>query len=255
MSTQAQITANIANAQASSGPRSDSGKAASSKNSVVFGLYSGDFVRSGEESISATLHVALLRDLAPVGTLEEILAEEIHRAAWRLRRCGAVESHLVMRLDDGEHYVPDPMENSSASAEKIQKSVDRARSQANRLLHKSIAELRKLQTQRQYRNEIFEPGADLSKYGLADWQSINKSLAPRPGGVLPQPNPEKSADDVNSSPVADATSNPNPQIGFVLQTAESQPSETPRNARCPCGSGQKHKRCCGKSAPAMRNAA
>ncbi len=36
------------------------------------------------------------------------------------------------------------------------------------------------------------------------------------------------------------------------QTAEdptAPPSQTPRNALCPCGSGQKFKRCCGKSAP------
>ncbi len=26
---------------------------------------------------------------------------------------------------------------------------------------------------------------------------------------------------------------------------------TPRNGPCPCGSGQKHKRCCGKNAPAV----
>jgi preprotein translocase subunit SecA len=30
---------------------------------------------------------------------------------------------------------------------------------------------------------------------------------------------------------------------------------TPRNAPCPCGSGQKYKRCCGRNAPAVLNVA
>jgi hypothetical protein len=211
MSTPAQIAANIANAQSSCGPRSAAGKAKSSKNAITLGLFSGDFIRPGEESAYAAFEIALARDLAPVGALEEILAEEIHRAVWRLHRCGEVESHLVIRLNDGENYILDAMESGNA-AEKIQNSVDRARSQAHRLLHKSTAELRKLQTERHYRNQNLEAGTDLSAYGLADSQSI--AASPK------QP---------------------------VAQRTQSQPSGTPRNAPCPCGSGQKHKRCCGQA--------
>jgi hypothetical protein len=33
------------------------------------------------------------------------------------------------------------------------------------------------------------------------------------------------------------------------------PAPTPRNALCPCGSGAKYKRCCGKNAPPVLNTA
>ena len=59
---------------------------------------------------------------------------------------------------------------------KTQLSIDKARSQAHRLLHKCTTELRKLQTDRQYRNESFEAGADISDHGLADWRCIRKGI-------------------------------------------------------------------------------
>ena len=34
-----------------------------------------------------------------------------------------------------------------------------------------------------------------------------------------------------------------------------KPKLTPRNATCPCGSGNKYKRCCGKDAPPVLNQA
>ena len=36
---------------------------------------------------------------------------------------------------------------------------------------------------------------------------------------------------------------------------EIEPNPTPRNALCPCGSGTKYKRCCGKAAPPVLNMA
>ncbi len=54
----------------------------------------------------------------------------------------------------------DPMQLDTTA--KIQLSVDRARSQAHRPMHKCTAELRKLQTERIYRNESTDAGTDLS---------------------------------------------------------------------------------------------
>ena len=114
-----------------------------------------DFIRPGEESIYAELDESLRNHLAPAGILEETLFDEIRRATWRLRRCGLVEESLA-----------------AAGAEdlsKTQLAVDKARSQAHRLLHKCTAELRRLQTDRQYRNETFPVDTDLSDVGLADY--------------------------------------------------------------------------------------
>ena len=131
------------------GPNTPEGKAISSMNAVTHGLFTArDFVRPGEETLYSELAESLNEELVPNGPLELNLVEEIRRAMWRLRRCGEVESHLVIGLDDGRGYIFDPMETANAAAEKVQKSVDRARSQAHRLLHKCAAELRKLQTER-----------------------------------------------------------------------------------------------------------
>ena len=226
--------------------------------STTPGLFSGDFVRPGEKSAYVASEIALLTDLAPVGVLEETLAEEIHRAMWRLRRCGEVEAHLVIGLDDGTGYIFDTMETTNAGAEKVQRTVDRSRSQAHRLLHKCTAELRKIQTGRQYRNEIFDAGTDLSDFGLADWQSITKSLNGRrevpatpavPTDAPPEmPFTERTPRTAsNASETAPTASNAAPAPSNVTQIA--------RNAPCHCNSGLKYKRCCGKDAPAILQAA
>ena len=150
MSSAAKIAANIANAQASSSPRTETGKANSSQNAITLGFFAHrDFIRPEDEPVYTKLQATLQLELAPVGLVEQNLADEIRRAMWRLRRCGEVESTLVLRLDIGRGHIFDPMETSDTDVERIQKSVDRARSQAHRLLHKCTAELRKLQTGRQ----------------------------------------------------------------------------------------------------------
>jgi len=177
MSTAAQIAANTINAQSSTGARTEAGHAASSKNATTHGLFTlRDFIRPGEEQVYAQSKSELIDSLAPSGPLESNLVDEIHRAMWRMRRCGQVEANLIIRLDDDRGYIFDPMETADAACEKIQRSVDRARSQAHRLLHKCTAELRKLQTERHYRNECLPAGTDISSLGVCDVQSIRKGL-------------------------------------------------------------------------------
>jgi hypothetical protein len=133
---------------------------------ALFGFH--DFIRPGEQSLYAELDESVRHDLAPVGFLEHNLVDEIRRAMWRLRRCGLVEESLAAENSS------DPMQHEANA--KIQLTVDRARSQAHRLLHKCTAELRKLQTDRRYRSESFEAATDLSDSGLADWRGIRKGL-------------------------------------------------------------------------------
>ena len=46
--------------------------------------------------------------------------------------------------------------------------------------------------------------------------------------------------------------NPDP-ANFTKSDTISEIPQTPRNAACPCGSGQKYKRCCGRNAPPVLN--
>ena len=51
MSTPAQIAANTLNAQSSTGPRTEAGKSASSKNGTTLGLFAAtDFIRPAEQT-------------------------------------------------------------------------------------------------------------------------------------------------------------------------------------------------------------
>jgi predicted nucleic acid-binding Zn-ribbon protein len=159
------------------GPRTEAGRAVSSQNAFKSGLFTtGDFIRPGEEEAYARLTAGLQSELNPCGTLEFVLFDEIRRASWRLARCGKVESNLVLFLNDG-NAILDPMEALSDHADKVQRAVDRARAQANRLLKQSMTELRKLQTERAANAEILPEGDDVVSDGLIDRREVVKTVA------------------------------------------------------------------------------
>jgi len=87
MTTEAQIEANRANAQKSTGPRTPAGKAKVAQNAVTHGLLARQVVVVGEEEDEFDLYRDQFRaDLAPVGMVESVLVERIAELAWRLRR-------------------------------------------------------------------------------------------------------------------------------------------------------------------------
>ena len=87
MTTKAQITANRTNAQKSTGPRTNQGKAAASQNSVKHGLLARSNVIMSESQEEFDLHRdLLLEELAPATPMESILAERIVSLSWRLAR-------------------------------------------------------------------------------------------------------------------------------------------------------------------------
>src|SRR5262245_41405956 len=87
MTTALQAAANARNAAKSSGPRTPTGKARSAKNAVRHGLRSELPVLPGEKARDWEAHRAgILQSLAPVGALEEALAERVCLCLWRQRR-------------------------------------------------------------------------------------------------------------------------------------------------------------------------
>jgi len=195
MSTAAQILANRQNAERSLGPVTAAGKARVSQNATKFGLFSvANFVRPEEQDIFGEFETGYLAELAPDSSLEQTLAREIIHAAWRLRRCADLE-------------VAPPQDLTDEELDRLQTSIDRARSAAQRTFHRSLKELRRLQAERVYAT-------------FAAKQT---------------PGPAQSAPENNSA-----------------KQTQSRPAKTPsipRSAPCPCKSGQKYKRCCGKNAP------
>src|ERR1700736_4674197 len=80
-------TANQANAQHSTGPKTPEGKAKSAANSRTHGFCSKDNLVAAEdqEEFDQMAHGYQI-DLAPEGAIEQTLADEIVAAAWQLRR-------------------------------------------------------------------------------------------------------------------------------------------------------------------------
>ena len=93
MATAAQIAANRANAQKSTGPRTEAGKAASARNALKHGLCAERFLLEEEEREAwEALRADYLARLRPEGPAETRLAERIAQLAWRRDRTGAAEA-------------------------------------------------------------------------------------------------------------------------------------------------------------------
>ena len=237
MATQAQIAANRQNAAVSTGPVTEAGTHISSQNARTTGLYAApsSAILPHEQDIWEDFLQSFEANLSPAGPLEETIASEIVHAAWRLRRC-----NLVERSPENE-------------GGQRQEAIDRARTSAQRTFHRNAAELRKLQTERQFRLEYFPPEHDGSTLGLADIRQIVPSLQ-----NLASFDPVK-----RETAVFNSLKNNTHRANWVRSVksqnaAEGQASEAPnipRSASCPCGSGQKYKRCCGINAPAVLNQA
>ena len=259
MTTDAQTEANRKNAAASTGPNTPEGKSTSSRNAVSHGLFStANLINPAENDEFNELAEAMRRDLVSEGALEQTLAAEIIRAAWRLRRCAKVEDDLSYQAAG-----LDPMNNPDTA--RTQFAVDRARLEAHRILKRSMDELRRLQNERRFRVEVLPEGFNTDDLGLTSYKDLMPAMAAEkrwrllkrqlegPGSfesmianaVGPQKNPAKQAPE-----------HPGAQTTKQTQSAPATIPATPRNAPCPCGSGQKHKRCCGKNAaPVLYSAA
>jgi len=259
------IDANDAVTTGPTGPRTDDGKTRSSRNAVRYGLYTiHDFIREGEEREYAKTLTALMAELCPEGVLEQTFATQIMAAQWRLRRCGLVEFDLAESALDPMAAGPEDIQ-----AEKVQKSVDRARAQAFSLFRRSLAELRKLQDERSDETESetnAEPTPHVTKeansrpYPNGDRSEDQQPLVSG-SFCKPAETPAETAPDVTKEAMArpypngDRSEDRQPLVGSSFcKPAPATPavsSKVPRNAPCPCGSGQKYKRCCGRNGTGM----
>jgi hypothetical protein len=243
-------------------------------NRLKFGLFSTrNCVRPEEIAEFTKLSKALWKDLNPVGPVEQMLAVEIVRAAWRLHRCAVAEA------ENGE----DPA---------AQASVDRARASAHNSMRRFLNDLRQFQSDRWLRAEVLREGFDEAYIGIAEAHRVIKGLAANerlksqflmaPIGIDPinqtirtqsaSPNPSRDRQGTVPPPVAQmppvpptvfaagairtqSVSPAAPVPPAVSATGEFQsPASNPqplisRNAPCPCNSVVKYKRCCGAAAP------
>ena len=96
MATTAQISAAIANAQHSTGPRTPEGKAASSRNSLKLGLFAQAEILPGEDPDAlAQLALDFQETYQPEGAGETMLLNDLVRALWLERRYARIETEVI----------------------------------------------------------------------------------------------------------------------------------------------------------------
>ncbi len=140
--------ANRANAQKSSGPKTEQGKAAASQNSFKHGLYSKALIIPGEDP---ALFEALRTDLAaehrPVGLTEELLVDEVAQHYWRMKRYRALEAQMYKSQGTNANGNTDlDVENLVSCIELgLFTSIQRVLNSAERSFYKALKTLRELQ--------------------------------------------------------------------------------------------------------------
>jgi hypothetical protein len=87
LATQKQLIANRKNAQSSTGPKTEKGKAVVAQNAITHGLRTTKLIITSESEEQFDLHKSqLIAELNPNGPTERILARRIVILSWRLER-------------------------------------------------------------------------------------------------------------------------------------------------------------------------
>ena len=144
MSTSSQI-ANAANAQLSTGPRTEEGKRQSSQNARTHGLTAQHPVipevdRAAFDQLRAKLHA----ETKPQGALQQIIFEELVHSAWNLHRVRAMEAELNASAPDAL-LTGDPPLNADGPAAKFDR-LARHHTRIERAFFRCLRELKALQT-------------------------------------------------------------------------------------------------------------
>lgn len=172
----AQLAANRANAQLSSGPTSPTGKAKSSLNAVKTGLTGRTVLLPGDDAAQYEQHVrGYFDEFKPAGDRESALVQGIADTQWRLGRIPSLEMgiYAVAQLEFKDMFQE---EDPAVRAALIQAqtfityqrqlnnlSLQEARLRRN--YQKDLAELTQLQAQRVHR-ETTQPKLQLPKIGF-----------------------------------------------------------------------------------------
>ncbi|MBL8178148.1 MAG: hypothetical protein JNK48_25970 [Bryobacterales bacterium] len=180
MSSAAQIAANRLNAQSSTGPKSESGKATVSQNATRHGLSSGNLpLSAAERPLYQELEDALRAELNPSGALQESLFLELAAAAWKRN---VVNRLLAEAAGTTEALFDD------VPSDRLRKLL-RHKADIDRAFNRSLRQLKDLQTADLQRRAILFaaaekfPGISLAGYpGLASYQKFTKQSQPLPSG-------------------------------------------------------------------------
>jgi hypothetical protein len=214
-----QLAANRANAQHSTGPASEEGKAASSRNALKHGLTGNTVLLPVEDKTEFQRFCAeIIACLEPETPVEREFAQIVANSQWRLKRIKSIEDGL---LADGQFGPADPFTEpaSAGDSEVLARSfMDHRRSFNNlsqyehRLYRTMVNALKQLKDLQAARNKYDKDVASEANRLYLSWRYNSDS----PFG---QPKPEPVAETAIAVPARD---------GFVFPTVKTSP-ETPEN--------------------------
>jgi hypothetical protein len=234
MATAAQIIANRANAQLSTGPRSPEGQEASSSNAKSHGLTSRSAFLPGEDPQEYELfHHAYTARYLPQDMIEQKMVSELADLEWRLRRVSEFEAQLFnveyRKLTTDVELFP-LIEGLDSTSQILAVAFRRlVESKALPNLHHQEARL----ARRAEKLERFLCGD--ARFFLPMVHVVQRTREDEPRAVIDnedrknEPKPAPSQPGLKEAPK---------QVPFV------KPPEPGRNEPCLCGSGLKSKRCC-----------
>ena len=102
MPSDRQIAANRRNAKRSTGPKTEQGKAKSSRNSLKHGLTAELMLLENEKPEDFEAFCEWLRsELKPVGIREEMCVDQLAQLRWRLRRVPGYEAAILKWMKQG----------------------------------------------------------------------------------------------------------------------------------------------------------
>ena len=186
MATPAQINANRANAQKSTGPRSLEGKSASRFNAVKHGMDAASIVIPGEDPEAYDSLVAqYLIEYRPQSASESFHVDTMIRADWQKRRLETVEADLFRTI------MTESPDNSLATvllaetpASKLLLRIQRQIAAFERTWHRANTELRRARAEAETSPEGSSEPAELASFP----QSANPLLPHSPAVPASTPN-------------------------------------------------------------------
>ena len=240
MATTAQTEANRLNAQKSTGPRSDEGKASSRFNAFKHGAYARSRTIPGEDEADLLrLDEQYVLEFHPEGVVEIRLVETLVRCDWEQNRIpvleAAVITALVAKQEDSDHALGAALIEDASGANVLQKFFRRSQA-ANRDWYRAESELRQRQAERLSRPADPDPPAESAPEPApapaepepapppAEPAAPSPEAAPQPASTLMRNEPN-SAPEPPAPPQAHSRfgePNPNPQP-LLLSPGASTP--------------------------------
>jgi hypothetical protein len=212
MSTQAQIEANRANAQLSTGPKTPEGKQIVAKNRITHGLTGQAVLIPGENPDDLKrLAIKLELELAPVNEVEAALVNTIANLQWRLDRVAAWIGQLTAECLEADPAQPSrlmKMFSKTANPCDAYERLNRHEASLRRQWHKCV---RDLQNSKDERSKVLQGKNPAALNDMAETTARFKAFCARHEIPFPQID----------------NSNPIPPLPAAAATADSStpPSE------------------------------